>query len=243
MLYENRRTQFSDEDEEHLCSWIAQKIPYKETGGRTGNRLYQQLCDLVRLFHPSTTTFLTAHQSNDPEYAWVSRHTWQSWRERYKKNAIRLDQMIAAIVEQKKPAQGEKGQYGYVRKAEDKPKRSRRKRGKNLDLTDDYSGEYLPLEGKGEGLLQIMPPQMMYPSSSMQIHGLPAPGGGPLDLSTIRKSPAEEEMDDTEENSEWIIRVGTAPPPSWGKRKTTEEASEEGSQKRLKTRQGTFVLV
>jgi hypothetical protein len=47
-----RRTQFTDEDEEHLCNWIAAKIPYKETGGRTGNRLYQQLCDLVR-FPPS----------------------------------------------------------------------------------------------------------------------------------------------------------------------------------------------
>jgi len=43
-----RRTQFTEEDEEHLCNWIAAKIPYKETGGRTGNRLYQQLCDMVR---------------------------------------------------------------------------------------------------------------------------------------------------------------------------------------------------
>ena len=31
----------------HLCNWIASKIPFKETGGRTGNRLYQQLCDMV----------------------------------------------------------------------------------------------------------------------------------------------------------------------------------------------------
>ena len=45
-----RRTQFTEEDEEHLCNWIAAKIPYKETGGRTGNRLYQQLCDMVRHF-------------------------------------------------------------------------------------------------------------------------------------------------------------------------------------------------
>lgn len=42
-----RRTQFTEQDEQHLCNWIAAKIPYKETGGRTGNRLYQQLCDLV----------------------------------------------------------------------------------------------------------------------------------------------------------------------------------------------------
>jgi len=39
--------QFTDDDERRLCQWIATKIPYKETGGRTGNRLYHQLCDLV----------------------------------------------------------------------------------------------------------------------------------------------------------------------------------------------------
>lgn len=44
-----RRTQFTEQDEENLCNWIAAKIPYKETGGRTGNRLYQQLCEYVRL--------------------------------------------------------------------------------------------------------------------------------------------------------------------------------------------------
>lgn len=42
-----RRTQFTEQDEENLCNWIAAKIPYKETGGRTGNRLYQQLCEQV----------------------------------------------------------------------------------------------------------------------------------------------------------------------------------------------------
>ena len=45
-----RRTQFTEEDEEHLSTWIAAKIPYKETGGRTGNRLYQQLCEMASLF-------------------------------------------------------------------------------------------------------------------------------------------------------------------------------------------------
>ena len=45
----HRRKQFTEQDENNLCDWIAAKIPYKETGGRTGNRLYQQLCDLVSL--------------------------------------------------------------------------------------------------------------------------------------------------------------------------------------------------
>ena len=58
----------------------------------------------------------------------MTRHTWQSWRERYKKNAPRLDVRIAQIVQEKKPALGEKGQYGYVRKPEEKPKRTRRKK-------------------------------------------------------------------------------------------------------------------
>lgn len=47
-----RRTQFTEADEDHLCNWIAAKIPYKETGGRTGNRLYQQLCEMVSYSFP-----------------------------------------------------------------------------------------------------------------------------------------------------------------------------------------------
>ena len=58
----NRRTQFTEEDEQHLCSWIAAKIPYKETGGRTGNRLYQQLCELV-CYH--FTCVLNHNRPND----------------------------------------------------------------------------------------------------------------------------------------------------------------------------------
>lgn len=57
ILIHFRRTQFTEEDEEHLSEWIAQKIPYKETGGRTGNRLYQQLCEQVSSW-PSTTTHI-----------------------------------------------------------------------------------------------------------------------------------------------------------------------------------------
>jgi hypothetical protein len=58
----NRRTQFTEEDEEHLATWIAAKIPYKETGGRTGNRLYQQLCEMASPFF-ITETVCTYFQS------------------------------------------------------------------------------------------------------------------------------------------------------------------------------------
>ena len=48
LMRPDRRRQFTAEDEDNMCQWIAEKIPYKEIGGRTGNRLYQQLCEQVR---------------------------------------------------------------------------------------------------------------------------------------------------------------------------------------------------
>lgn len=76
-------------------------------------------------------------QVHHPDYAWVVRHTWQSWRERYKKNSARLDNRIAVLVELKKPLIGEQGQYGYVRAPEEKPKGGKRKR--TLSISDDES--------------------------------------------------------------------------------------------------------
>ncbi|KAF8213261.1 hypothetical protein K438DRAFT_1915400 [Mycena galopus ATCC 62051] len=211
------RTQFTEEDEQNLANWIATKIPYKETGGRTGNRLYQQLCEL----------------SADPEFAWVSRHTWQSWRERYKKNATRLDALIAVIVEQTKPVHGEKGQYNYVRQPEEKQKKQRKKKSKNQDYLDDecivgssglegmgvFSGA-VPIEGLGEII-----PKGTHELRSMIYEGTPA---GPSSMP--HPGPAEEEMDD--DGSEWAVRVGTSPPPQWGKRRASEEPDETVGAKR-----------
>ncbi|KAI0793402.1 hypothetical protein C8Q75DRAFT_848771 [Abortiporus biennis] len=229
------RTQFTEQDEENLCNWIAAKIPYKETGGRTGNRLYQQLCEMV----------------GDPEYAWVIRHTWQSWRERYKKNATRLDIRIGQIVEQKKPAHGEKGQYGYVRKPEEKPKRSRKKVKGNGPLEDEAGPSNFAL------------PMSLHPPPSMIVsHPHPPPPGYPTVLyppppsgslppyrpipptqpsvngvmqnrpSGSNSSAPAQELEDDE--SEWQIRIGNAPPPAWAKRKGESEEAEP-SNKRKRT--------
>ena len=59
---------------------------------------------------------MVGFQANEPGYAWVVRHTWQSWRERYKKNAQRLDKRIAVIVDEKDPSQ--EGQQNFVRMPE-----------------------------------------------------------------------------------------------------------------------------
>ncbi|KAH7883736.1 hypothetical protein F5I97DRAFT_1938415 [Phlebopus sp. FC_14] len=196
------RTQFTEEDEQHLCQWIATKIPYKETGGRTGNRLYQQLCEMAV----------------DPEYAWVTRHTWQSWRERYKKNSVRLDNIIAAIVDQKKPAHGEKGQYGYVRKTEEKPKRIRKNRGKQAEESLHAEEKII---GGINGNLHSSIPVIIFPTMT--------PDQPPASTSGVRarQSPDEEEMEDGEESEEWRIRIGDQSPPTWAKRKTSEESGEE----------------
>ncbi|KAI0757111.1 hypothetical protein C8Q80DRAFT_78601 [Daedaleopsis nitida] len=224
------RTQFTEQDEEHLCNWIAAKIPYKETGGRTGNRLYQQLCEMA----------------NDPEYAWVTRHTWQSWRERYKKNATRLDTKIAQIVDQKKPAHGEKGQYGYVRKPEEKPKRVRRKRNAtNGDVDSPVAGPSsvhsmetysVPMPaltgvigsvgGPNDAFSSVVYSAAATPVFQQMSMSAPLPGQG--DVVAVHQNAQEEEMEDDEE---WQIREGNAPAPAWAKRKADDD---EGPNKRLR---------
>ncbi|KAJ7107620.1 hypothetical protein C8R43DRAFT_1099942 [Mycena crocata] len=197
------RTQFTEEDEQHLAGWIASKIPYKETGGRTGNRLYQQLCE----------------QNGDPEYAWVTRHTWQSWRERYKKNSARLDALISAIVAQKKPVLGEKGQYGYVRQAEEKEKKPRKRKVKNQEPTTYLDDDFLVGSSQMEGTDVFA--EMDVPGEMQMMYHQGSPEAGP---SMVHQAPTEEEMD--EEGSEWAVRVGNSPPPLWGKRRASQEADD-----------------
>ncbi|KAI9512910.1 hypothetical protein F5148DRAFT_972934, partial [Russula earlei] len=234
------RTQFTEEDEEHLCKWIAAKIPYKETGGRTGNRLYQQLCDMA----------------SDPEFAWVTRHTWQSWRERYKKNSQRLDSLIQAIVEQKKPTLGEKGQYGYVRKPEEKPKRNRKRKDDGTSAGASNDDDFLPTRtftsiGYGDaypGCARRAPSSWNTSPSGAghphlhnhqsNVNQLQTTADGSIGLSVgqnsvipVRKSPAEEEMED--EEADWEVKVGNDPPPLWGKRKASEDPNENGKRVRV----------
>lgn len=161
-----------------------------------------------------------AFQVNDPEYTWVSRHTWQSWRERYKKNAARLDLTISRIVQEKQPAHGEKGQYGYVRQSEEKPKRSRKKR--KADQMEDSFGMEAALGIPGmhhqmdhqsvlppHPFAHIPPPPMGYPML------IPGPSG-PGIMERLGQEPTREEVEETEE-PEWHVRIGNEPPPSWAR--------------------------
>ena len=52
-----------------------------------------------------------------PELEWAKRHTWQSWRERYRKNRERLDPVIDELVKKRPPPTDGKGLFPYDRRA------------------------------------------------------------------------------------------------------------------------------
>jgi hypothetical protein len=153
--------------------------------------------------------------------------------------------LIAQVVDEKKPAQGEKGQYGYVRQAEEKPKRSRKKRVKNTERPPANVDQYAAVEGLvGLPTMSMTGLADSVPADGRETELPDAPGpdnvatlfrstlASPLDHTVIRKSPAEEEMDDDE--GEWTVRVGDAQPPAWGKRKASEEVDNGNGNKRTR---------
>lgn len=125
--------------------------------------------------------------------------------------------MITAIVDQKKPAHGEKGQYGYVRQAEEKTRRTRKRRTKPVDepLHADQTEKPIGNTNTTVPIILFTPDQISSePQASMSgIH--------------TRQSPDEEEMADGEESEEWRIRVGDQSPPTWGKREFDDEGNGE----------------
>ncbi|KAK2466727.1 hypothetical protein APHAL10511_000985 [Amanita phalloides] len=85
------RTNYTKADEENLCRYLAIKIPNARRGGRLGHKIYE---DMVKLAHVMPR-----------EYAWVTRHPAESWREHYrsKKNRERLDTMIEKSRREERP--------------------------------------------------------------------------------------------------------------------------------------------
>lgn len=81
-------------------------MPEKAAGGRYGGVIYATLMKSVGLFMFSTIARLIFHDKalHDPVgYAWAKRHTEDSWRERYRKNAASFDARISQIVAFEKP--------------------------------------------------------------------------------------------------------------------------------------------
>jgi len=92
---------FTGEDDHNLASYLAVKIPIAGAGGRTGNNIYKNLVELARKW--------------PDKYAWVKRHTWNGWRERYKRRRESIDELIEAFLRKNPmPADG-KGLFPYCR--------------------------------------------------------------------------------------------------------------------------------
>ena len=70
--------------------------------------MYKTLRKLVCLSSPlrhKYIIYLLSKRKVDPEgYAWTKRHPWRSWKERYKKNAPRLDHLIKRYVRKDPPS-------------------------------------------------------------------------------------------------------------------------------------------
>ncbi|KAF8309744.1 hypothetical protein DL93DRAFT_1702466 [Clavulina sp. PMI_390] len=74
------RIEYTKMDDDNLVKYIAEKIPYAESGGRLGNNLYIEL------------------ENNKEKYPWAQRHSWHSWRNRYKLRQLLFDVAIKAYV-------------------------------------------------------------------------------------------------------------------------------------------------
>jgi hypothetical protein len=112
--------------------------------GRTGNNIYINLVEMVKtpLSTPHAVQLIaTNHQGNNdtPGYEWTLRHTWQSWRNRYKHHATRLDQISEDYRIKQGIQPGNKGQYAFVH--------NKRKLGASTESASDSEKQPTKVEG------------------------------------------------------------------------------------------------
>lgn len=181
--------------------------------------------------------FITVHrmilnevQVDEPGYSWVNRHTWQSWRERYKKNAARLDVAIANIVSQRPVIPGEKGQYGYVRLVEDRGKKPKKasKPGTPilLDLHGASGSTYSSVQTSASAAGELM-------YSSLTTAYSAPPQSASIMIDNASRTATLTSLQESQEGSEWAIRIGDAPPPTWSKKRSlSQEDTLEDDHKR-----------
>ncbi|KAI0045785.1 hypothetical protein FA95DRAFT_90430 [Auriscalpium vulgare] len=119
-----RRNPFTEQDDQNLAKFLAQTIPNKEDGGRTGSVIYYELM---------------RHAAEHNVRAWALEHTADSWRERYRKHQEEFDPMIDAYAKGHPPPANGKGQYLEIRK--NRHNRRRRNVGGGENLEEDGEDE------------------------------------------------------------------------------------------------------
>lgn len=184
--------------------------------------------------HQTKKGILSITQKDKQDYAWVTRHSWQSWRERYKMNFGRMDPIISEIVQSKNISPGKKGQHGYVRRPEEFPKvaatvRRKRRRAEQDDGELQEGDEEIkhcqlspPAQAEMMGTIKFEPPATEAVLQSDSQESLAA-----VSCHNPEQNPAPTQYD--EDESGWRVRIGHDAPPGWA-------AADERPAKRTKTR-------
>ncbi len=158
-------------------------------------------------------------------------------------------------MEQKRPQPGEKGQYGYVRQAEETPKRSRKRK---IHAVEEVSQTDQPVHtmieipvvpGPSHVHAPMVPPEMNIPTldpTDTTFHELtrmgnpfsvviaPPSNAIPMEDPAVKNSPAEEELED--DGTDWAVRIGNALPPAWSKTGSRDEENSAIRKKRARTK-------
>ncbi|KAJ7219581.1 hypothetical protein GGX14DRAFT_436809 [Mycena pura] len=126
------RTEFTEEDDDHLIHYLAVLLPDQSDGGRQGHNIYKKLMDNAEVL--------------PQEYKWAKRHTWQSWRTRYKYKREWFNAQIHAVIPTLDTASHQR--YDYSQKA---TKRHRRQvstdPSESEEVDDDDDGEEEEYDG------------------------------------------------------------------------------------------------
>lgn len=113
----SRRHEFTPSDDEHLAEYIAIKIPVNEAGGRQGNNIYKLLTVRIRMYSKLLLIQAPFFKDSYDVFPWATKHTWQSWRNRYKRHKARMDEKIDFYVKHYHPPDPNgKGQYHMDRR-------------------------------------------------------------------------------------------------------------------------------
>ncbi|KAL5528958.1 hypothetical protein ACEPAG_4932 [Sanghuangporus baumii] len=95
-----RAKPFTHEEDLKLARYLANMLPDREAGGRTGNKVYEQLCSpLYR-----------------EDYPWAANHPWQSWRNRYRSKQDLFNKWIVDVLSVYPPHPDGKGEYPHDRR-------------------------------------------------------------------------------------------------------------------------------
>ncbi|KAJ7221040.1 hypothetical protein B0H12DRAFT_1031580 [Mycena haematopus] len=131
------RTAFTQEDDDKLAHYLAVLIPNKTAGGRCGKVAYQKL--------------MQNHEVDPVEYDWVQRHTWQSWRERYKKKQEKFDERIKMLGIESAPHQryhlSRKATRRYMQEAWEEEEEEEKEEEEEEDELEEESSRKRPIAG------------------------------------------------------------------------------------------------